>query len=455
MKKCTFPFALIISFLFFSLEARSQISEAVKENIQQKVASGKNVGIVVGLLKDGQEIYFSYGKTALNGGLELDKNTVFEIGSISKVFTTILLADQVLKGTMALDDPVEKYLPENAKIPEYNGKKITLKNLATHTSALPGMPDNFKPADPNNPFADYSVAQLYSFLSAYELKRAIGKNYEYSNLGMGLLGHILELHLGKTYEELVIANFADSYDMADTKRTLTPSMKERLAKGHAYGQEVANWDIITLAGAGGLRSTASDMLQFMRANLNGKKSPLMAAMRYTHNPAFASSDGTFQMGLGWHFANSGSIVWHNGGTGGYKTFTGFHKESNTGVVVLANSIESVDDIGLHLLDSSNKLVTPTKKEPIKEVEVAVEILETYIGTYAFSPDFAIEITRDEKQLYAQATGQQKFPIFASAENTFFLKVVEANVVFEKDEEGMVNRLTLNQNGQSPKAKKVN
>ncbi len=453
MKNFTFIFSFL-SFLFFSSEVQSQISEAVKENVQQKVTTGKNIGIVVGLLKDGQETYFSYGKTSLNGGLELDKNTVFEIGSISKVFTTILLADQVLKGTMALNDPIEKYLPESVKVPEYDGKKITLKDLATHTSALPRMPDNFKPADPSNPFADYSVAQLYRFLSSYQLKSAIGENYAYSNLGMGLLGHILELHLGKTFEELVVANIADSYGMADTKITLTPAMKQRLAKGHAYGQEVANWDIITLAGAGGLRSTASDMLKFIQANLSDKETSLTAAMKRSHAPAFKNGDGTFQIGLGWHYSNNGSVVWHNGGTGGYKTFTGFHKERNMGVVVLANSIESVDDIGLHLLDATNQLVVPQKKEPIKEVEVAVEILETYVGNYAFTPDFAIEITRDEKQLFAQATGQQKFPIFASSESTFFLKVVEANVVFEKDEEGKVNGLTLNQNGQSPKAKKV-
>jgi len=443
------PIVLLISCFGFA-----QISQEVQNNVKQRVDSEKHVAIVIGFLKDGKETYFSYGKTALKEGTNVNENSVFEIGSISKVFTTILLADQVLKGNMALDDPISKYLPKGIKAPERNGKQIRLKDLASHTSGLPPMPDNFVATDPNNPFKEYKKEQIYEFLSSHELTRDIGASYKYSNLGMGLLGHILELQSGKTYEELVKEHIASVLGMADTGITLSPAMMARLAKGHAYGSEVSNWDITGLAGAGAIRSTASDMLKFLAANLNDADTPLAKAMKFSHKTAYKSKEGNFENALGWHFANEGTIVWHNGGTGGYRSFAGINKIDKSGVVVLTNCIESADDIGLHLLNPSNILVSV---EPVKElqvVEVATAILETYEGTYEFAPTFSIEVTREDNQLFVQATNQPRFPVFATAEDTFLLKVVEANVVFNKDADGKVSSITLNQNGQSSQGKKV-
>ena len=442
-----------IVFLSFTF-GFSQISQEVQENIKERVDSGKHVGIVVGFLKDGQETFFSYGNTALKEGNLVDGKSVFEIGSISKVFTTILLADQVLKGNMALDDPISKYLPEDVIVPERNGKVISLKDLATHTSGLPRMPDNFRPVDPNNPFLGYEVEQVYEFLSSYELTRDIGASYEYSNFGMGLLGHILELQSGKTYEDLIEENFSKAYKMPDTGITLSPEMKEHLAKGHAYGAQVSNWDITGLAGAGAIRSTATDMLRFLEANAGDVDSSLKEAMELTHKVAFENEETDFKIGLGWHYANDGDIVWHNGGTGGYRAFAGFNEDNGSAVVVLTNTNESADDVGLHLLNTENELLSAKPQEEKPVVAVDATILASYVGTYELAPTFSIEITKRENQLFAQATAQPKFPIYPSAENTFFLKVVEANVVFNKDEEGKVDSLTLNQNGQSPKGKKV-
>lgn len=449
IQKLLLPIFLVLCTFSFA-----QISQEVQDNIKQRVDSEKHVGIVVGFLKDGKETYFSYGKTALENGADVNENSVFEIGSISKVFTTILLADQVLKGNMSLDDPISQYLTEDVKTPERNEKVITLKNLATHTSGLPRMPDNFRPVDPNNPFLGYEAAQIYEFLSSYELTRDIGATYEYSNFGMGLLGHLLELQSGKKYEELVKERIASVYGMNDTGITFTPAMEAQLAKGHANGSEVSNWDITGLAGAGAIRSTASDMLKFMTANMNDSHSPLEEAMKLSHESAFKDKATDFQIGLGWHYANEGSIAWHNGGTGGYRSFTGFNKKDNTGVIVFTNCTQSVDDIGLHLLNSTNKLTSSEPKEELPVIEVATSVLETYEGTYELAPTFSIEITREDNQLFLQATGQPKFPVYPSAEDTFFLKVVEANVVFNKDDNGKVESLTLNQNGQSPKGKKV-
>ncbi|MFD2587888.1 serine hydrolase [Croceitalea marina] len=446
-------FFVTLGFLVCGSRVSAQISKEVKESIVKRVDDGDNVSIVVAFIEDEKVDFFSYGKTALENGTRVNENTVYEIGSISKVFTTILLADEIIKGNMALEDPISKYLPDTLKIPERGEKQITLIDLATHTSALPRMPNNFTPADAENPFKDYSIQQVYDFLSSYQLTRDIGEAYEYSNYGMGLLGHILELHSGKSYEELVVKKIAKELEMDNTRRTFSDNMLAHLAKGHAFGEEVKNWDIISLAGAGGIRSTAKDMAKFIKANM-GTSTGLSSAMQLSHITAFKSKTGDFSIGLGWHYAGNGEILWHNGGTGGYKSFAGFNSEKNTGVVVLTNSTESVDDLGIYLLGGSKNLKASNQKDRPEEVAVSDAILEKYVGVYELAPTFKITITRKENKLFLQATNQPKFRVYPSSETVFFLKVVDANIEFNADADGKIAALTLNQNGQSINGKKI-
>src|SRR5947209_4284392 len=181
----------------------------------------KSVGIVVGIIgPQGSKIY-SYGRLAADSKAVPDGDTVFEIGSVTKVFTSLLLADMVQRGEVALTDPVSKYLPADVKMPERGGKKITLIDLATHTSGLPGMPNNFHSKDPGNPYADYTVPQLYEFLATVELTRDIGSQYEYSNLGGGLLGHALARRARTDYETLVRTRILEPLGMKSTAITLS------------------------------------------------------------------------------------------------------------------------------------------------------------------------------------------------------------------------------------------
>ena len=214
-----------------------------------------------------------------------------------------------------------------------------------------------KPADPGNPYADYSVAQMYDFLSRYELTRDPGQTFEYSNLGVGLLGHVLALRAGKSYEALVTERILEPLGMHDTRIALTPTMRARLARGYdAQGVPTKNWDLPTLAGAGALRSSANDMLRFAAAALGAPGTPpavasaLAEAERPRRDLAGAAKS---QIGLNWFTVKPGSIeiVWHNGGTAGYRTFLGLDKAHQRGVVVLASG-NSADDIGRHALDPS-------------------------------------------------------------------------------------------------------
>ena len=163
---------------------------------------------MVGVIEPQGRRVVAYGSLNQGDPRPLNGDTIFEIGSVTKVFTSLLLADMVQRGEVALADPVAKYLPADVKVPERGGRVITLVDLSTHTSGLPRMPSNFHPKDPANPYADYTVEQLYQFLSSYQLTRDIGSQFEYSNLGGGLLGQALARRAGMDYEALVRSRIA-------------------------------------------------------------------------------------------------------------------------------------------------------------------------------------------------------------------------------------------------------
>ena len=298
--------------------------------------------------------------------------------------------------------------------------------------------------------ADYTVQKLYDFLASYELPRDIGSQFEYSNLGMGLLGHVLSLRAGKSYEDLVIERILDPLGMHDTRITLTPSMKSRLAPGHnAAGAVVPNWDLPTLAGAGALRSTANDMAKFLAANLDSTLNPVARALATAHAPLRGAASPQMRIGLAWltldQFAGK-PLIWHNGGTGGYHSFVGFDPAANRGIVVLTNQTTTIDDLGFHLLDDRFPVSAPAEVKEHKEITVDPAILDAYVGVYQLAPSFNIAVTKEGGSLFTQATGQQKVQIYPESETVFFLKVTEAQIEFVKDASGKVDRLILHQGG---------
>ena len=321
------------------------------------------IGLVVGVIDAYGRRVVAVGSLAKNDHRRLDGDTVFEIGSITKEFTSLLLTDMARRGEVALTDPVSRYLPKGVTVPERNNRQITLADLSTHSSGLPRMPSNFKPKDNANPYVDYSVQHLYEFLSGHQLTRDIGSQYEYSNLGAGLLGHALSLRAGMSYEALLRSRILDPLGLSNTRITLTPEMTARLAVGHKetartsdnpYGlAAVPNWDVPTLSGAGALRSTANDMLTFLAANLGYVKTQLAGAMADQIATPRPSDGPDFEVGYGWRVQtkHGSTIIWHGGATGGYRCYIGFDPKARTGVIVLSNILMPLmDDIGPHLLN---------------------------------------------------------------------------------------------------------
>jgi CubicO group peptidase (beta-lactamase class C family) len=342
----------------------------IEKIIQERVNGGEYVGIVVGIVDEKGRKTFCYGYTAKDKNLKVDEKTVFEIGSITKVFTTLLLADFVENKTARLDDSIDQYLPVTVSLSR--GKEITPRALATHSSGLPRLPNNLFPKDLSNPYADYSTFQLYQFISKWDFS-ARAKKYEYSNLGMALLGHILERISGENYESLVVNKICKPLGMNDTKISLSPELQFRLAEGHDQtGKKTANWDMPAFSGAGALRSTVNDMLIFLEANLGLLETPLHSAMAFTHRKQVQIEPSVSWIGLGWHIKaiNGLEYLWHNGGTGGYRSFLGLCQKKKIGVVILANSANSVDDIGWHILDQKIKLSEPFRPAHQK---LAIEI----------------------------------------------------------------------------------
>lgn len=440
-----------------AIDPRAVSDSAILAVIKDRVDSKRSTGIAVGILDpDGHTRVFAYGNSGTSR--PIDANTVFEIGSITKTFTATTLADMVVKGEVKLDDPVAKYLPSTAHVPSRNGREITLVDLATQSSGLPRMPSNFAPKDKSNPYADYTEQQAIDFVSSYALPRDPSEKYEYSNLGMGLLGISLEHREGLGYEALVRKHVIDPLKMNDTRVAFTPSMKERLALGHDdAGNLVSNWDIPGLAGAGALRSTVNDMLKYLAANVEPASSPLKAPIEMTHVKRHGTDSPNLNLGLAWHILTTpfgSDITWHNGGTGGYRTFIGFDPARHTGVVVLSNSNIGVDDIGLHFIDPRMQLAPAPVKVVHTEITVSPDVLDRYVGEYELAPQFHIVVTREGNALYGQPTGQDKVQLFPEKEDEFFLKVVEAQIVFTKDSSGKVTGLVLKQGGQESRGTKI-
>jgi len=443
-----------------SLASNAEIQKILAERVD---ISRQSPSIVVGVIEPAGRRIVVYGHASTSATMPLDGDTLFEIGSMSKVFTSLLLAEAVQRGEVALTDPISKYLPAGVKVPQ-RGRAITLQDLASHASGLPRLPGNMNPKDPENPYADYSVEQLYQFLSSYQLPRDVGETYEYSNLGAGLLGHILALKAGTDYESLVKSRIAGPLGMTSTSITLGPALKPRLAPGYdRMLQPTKNWDLPSLAGAGALRSSANDMLTFLAAELGYTQTPLAPAMKAMLQPRRSAGGPGMEVALAWHVfsANGKTIFWHNGGTGGYRTFMGFDAEARTGVVVLTNagSLAGPDDIGRHLLDPKSPLLqansqalTPPKTRT--QITVDPATLERYVGRYQLAPSMLFTVTRDGNRLMAQLTGQPAYEVFAESEKDFFYKVVDAQLTFETDAQGKAVALVLHQNGLNPRAPRI-
>lgn len=428
----------------------AEVLNILKERVDVQAQS---VGIVVGTIGPEGRNILAHGQFSATDKRPVDGNTLYEIGSVTKLFTAMILADMDARGELRLDDPLARRLPSGVSVPGKFGKEITLVDLATHRSSLPSIPATMAPDDDANPYADYTTEQLYQFLSSYALPHAIGSKYEYSNIGFGLLGHALANTAGVDYATLVKQRITDPLAMSSTAIALSPELRSRMAGGHnSWLEPVPNWDLPALEGAGALRSSANDMLNFLELAIEPGKRPLAAALASSLEPRNEVIGGS-KIGLAWMLTDTpnGQVIWHNGGTGGFSTFLGFNPKTKAGVIVLSNSDAGVNDIGMHLLDAGIPLDEP-KRRP-KQVSVDATLFDGYVGRYAAMPGLVFTISRDGDRLYAQLTGQPRLRLFPESDRRYFYKEVDAAITFAEGK-GMAPSLTLHQGGQDLPAVRV-
>lgn len=412
----------------------------VRRLIEQQVAGGRSVGIVAVSIGAGEEVVSAAGEAG-EGQPPLSRESVFELGSIGKALTATLLAEMAERGEVSLDEPVDALLPAGVTTPTRNARRITLLHLATNTSGLPRLPTNMRASDPDNPYADYTVDQLYEFLASYELPREIGVEYEYSNLGFGLLGHALASRAGCDYEELVRERILTPLAMHSTRIHPTSAMKRVFALPHdENGRVVSRWELPALAGAGSFSARVDDVVRFARANVFPADSLLGRAIAATHVSRHRVTS-TRSIGLAWHTDRpfERELVWINGQTGGSHGFIGLDVVGRAGVVVLSNSVSSIDSLGFHLLDTRLELAPRDER---REIVLPPALLDRYVGVYGLAPAGTVTISRTDDGLLADASGLGSAALHPASETEFFVRVVPIRLSFEIDPSGSVVGLTL-------------
>jgi D-alanyl-D-alanine-carboxypeptidase/D-alanyl-D-alanine-endopeptidase len=274
----------------------------VQALVQPLLEKKQSVGVVVGVIKAGRAQVFGFGREATGVDKMPDGKTIFEIGSVTKVFTSLALAEMAQESLVRIDDPVQRYLPKEVNVATRAGRELTLEDLATHTSGLPRIPLKMVllGVKSNDPYATYSEKDLYDFLKIWKPTQDIGSKWAYSNLGAGLLGQVLSRRAGVNYGQLIANRITEPLGMNDTRVTLNGEQERRLAKPYEMGGTPASrWTFDALAGCGALHSTADDFLVFLAAELGLKETRLRAAMEATQKPRRETGIAGMRMGLAW------------------------------------------------------------------------------------------------------------------------------------------------------------
>jgi len=448
---CLFIVCFSTLFAPFAVNAQEDLAPKVRRLAQPYVDSNTVVGLSIGVLRGSESATVHLGKTNEKGP-KPDNGTIYEIGSISKVFTNLLLADAVVQGKFKLEQDAQDLLPKDVTMPKWKNQSITLLDLATHSSGLPRLPDNMPWGDKQDPYADYTSKLAHKFLNSHNLQRAPGEKSEYSNFGVALLGHMISDNASSGYDELLQNRVVEPLQMQSTAIKLTPAMKKRSATPYmGPGLPTVGWNFADMPGAGGIRSTTSDMMKFAKANLRGTDGELGKAMELAWKQHRNSKES--RMGLGWQIAADGSR-WHNGQTGGFHSMLMLNRKAKLGVVLLSNTgTMEVDRLAHDIVEMlSGKEVKPREFKP--EIQVDEKVMQQYVGRYDLAPTVAFTIAVDDGQLTVQLTGQPKIPLYAKSETEWFCKVVPAEITFELDDSGKCVSLELFQNGIRQKAKRV-
>lgn len=374
---------------------------------------------------------------------DCNSDSMFSIGSITTTFTGVLLADAVLRKQVKLDTPIDSLL--NQKVPSLPDAPIRLLDLATHSSGLPRLPNNLQPNPNNNSnaYSYYGERELLSFLREYELVYLPGERFEFSTLGMGLLGYLIGLVEARSYKSLIASRITDPLGMKSTL-VLTGSEKDdRLLSGHDNMVEILpTSNLNVLAPAGAIYASLDDMVAYVQANLSAPDSPIGDRLEFAQQPHSQLPGNGGSVGLGWMIreVEDGRVFWHNSSISGHRGFVAFVKGPKIGAVVLANAmLREVDFLGGRLLDSSLELPIIATVDPVGDYA-------DYLGTYKFNRGFTLRLTSDGKNLYGQTPNSLRFTLSRVAKDEFSIEGSELLIGFDRSRSGSIVRIIITDMG---------
>ena len=429
------------------------VQKAASPLVKNKIADGLSIGYV-----EGEHWGVVHLGTASGDGETAKLRTVYEIGSISKVFTSLLLAGAVVRGEIDLDAAAEVANPAGIEFPSYDGTPITWIDLSTHRSGLPRLPTNLPLTNLTNPYRDYDSKLAAAFLKEYKLPRKPGEAQEYSNFAVSVLGYMIAQKAGKSYEQLLQERIAKPLGMTECTVSTVGDQRQRLAAPHKkFGSSTPRWTFADLSGAGGINASMRDMMRFAKAQLDPPTGELGEAIELTwkqHRDADASGGA---MGLGWLIAGDGQTRWHNGGTGGSRAAMFINRELKSAVIVLCNTAvnNEVDELAMKLIQKAAGL--EVELDPVVEkqddVENDAELRGRLVGRYRVA-NFIFDVNDEDGHLMVGITNQPTQEVFADSATVWSYRGVDAKLEFKLNKTGPAKRLILHQNGIKQTARRI-
>src|SRR5512132_1628449 len=306
------------------------------------------LGAIVAVSLNGHRYFFPYGQ-ATDAGAPFTGDSLVEIGSCTKTFTTTLFALAINRNQIVAEAPAQKYMPNGYKL---RAQQLTPLELADFTSGMPDDPTKLPRGLERRSIENYTVKDFLTWASNYEPKTQLPAPYKYSNAGIGLLSYLVATATGKTWEDQVNSEILEPLGMADTTLRPTPEQQKRLAQGHTRaGQDAPRWPVYAWYAAGGLRSTAHDMISFGEAYLghnevNGKpvSAELIAAMQLAQKPIYTMPNGNKQQAMAWMNNMGGGnpnlhpVIVKNGGTSGFGTVIAINPTKDAAIFIGMNQV---------------------------------------------------------------------------------------------------------------------
>ncbi len=432
--------------LFCCFISTAKIPEPVKTEIDQRMKHQLNPSIVIGVFADGQSEFYAKGYQNQDLKQVATSKTVYEIGSITKTFTSLLLAKLIDEKKLQLKDPVQKFWPDDFKLVDNQNQAITLLQLATHTSGLPPLPGNLDPYS-SDPYANYDRHRLVAGVNQAKVKNA-GVNYDYSNFAAGLLGETMSHIENTSYNDLITSKILKPLHLNQTYMLLDQVPESLLAQGYSGNQPVAPWNFKALAGAGSIRSSIEDLLAYGIAYLDQSNHELKTAMQLATTAHYQEEQ--LKVGLGWHIDPEG-YIWHNGGTGGFRSMIMLDLVNQKVVAGITNNSEnSVEDIVFHLMDNSNPMI-----DHDFPVSIATDQLGQFKGSF-IHPESSntISITMKNDRLFYRAPKQPLQRLTFIGNDTFKLKSFKVKLAFNRNDDDQISSLIIDGWGDSQTYHKV-